>query len=71
MNTIVKDKPVIDTTLIVEEQKREVCPHKRHRTMKKGLMWKCNRCGLIRVKGLNSQSEEKPNDMPAMQMRRR
>lgn len=60
MNVILQPQNVVkDKELIVEQIEKQVCLHPRHKTLKKGLIWKCWVCGEVRVKGVNSRSEEK------------
>lgn len=49
---------MLNMSPIVEEIKEKQCNHPRHKTIKKGLVWQCRICGLIRTKGINSIQEE-------------
>ena len=58
MNLVPQTKPYDDKIAIVDEIKREICPHKRHRTVIKHSAWRCRKCGLLRVLGVNSIQDE-------------
>jgi len=63
MNLVPQIKLYDNRVAEVEEVKRGICPHLRHRTVIKHQAWRCRKCGLLRVLGVNSLAEELNNNL--------
>lgn len=58
MNIIPELKTPDNRVAEVREVKRGVCQHLRHRTVIKHKAWRCRKCNLLRVLGVNSIQDE-------------
>jgi hypothetical protein len=57
MKELITQRKTIEPEISAEIQERTICNH-RHQTIKKGFSWKCRKCGLVRILGVNSIADE-------------